>query len=99
MRRGGLAAVRRAHVIRDDALELLGDALALERDGLLAVDVDGRDRYLAGAGKADADVGHLRFARAVHDAPHHGDRHDLDAGIAHTPRSRLRAQPLPDLVV
>ena len=34
-RRFRFAAIRRAHVVDDDALEFLGDALALQRDGLL----------------------------------------------------------------
>ena len=39
MGRGRFAAVGRAHVVEDDLLELLGDSLALERHGLLAIDV------------------------------------------------------------
>src|SRR6185437_16355976 len=62
-RRLRFAAVRRAHVIDDDALEFLGDSLALERDGLLSIDVHGRDGRFAGAGQRDAEVGELRFAR------------------------------------
>src|SRR3954452_21145422 len=61
-------AVGRAHVVFDQRLELLGDALAFERHGLLAVDVDRRDRPLAGARQADADVGLLALAGAVHHA-------------------------------
>src|SRR4029077_13053752 len=66
-----LAAVLLLHVAVDDHLELLGDALALECYGLLAVDVHRGNRQLAGTRQADADVGVLRFARAVHDAAHH----------------------------
>ena len=39
----------------------------------------GRGRGLAGAGQRDADIGVLRFARAVDDAAHHGDVQRLDA--------------------
>src|SRR5262245_33390578 len=53
------------HVGFHDRLELLGDALAFQGDRLLAVDIDRRDRDFAGAGKADADVRVLRFARAI----------------------------------
>src|SRR5512132_244817 len=60
----------RAHVVVDDRLELLGDALALERHRLLPVDVDRGHRLLARARQRYADVGELRFARAGHHAPH-----------------------------
>ena len=50
-------------VLLDQLLEFLGNMLALERHGLGAVLVDRRDRALAGAGQADADVGLLAFAR------------------------------------
>ncbi len=92
------AAVGRAHVIGDDLLEFLGDALALERDGLLAVDVHRRDGHFARARQADADVGHLRFARAVDHAAHDGDAHLLHAGVAGAPLRHLRAQVGLDLV-
>src|SRR4029079_10828731 len=62
VRRRRLAAVCRAHVVGDDLLELLGDVVALEGDGLLAVDEDRRDRDLARARQADAHVRHLRLA-------------------------------------
>src|SRR5688572_33166303 len=75
-----LAAVLLLHVALDDRLELLGDALALEGHGLLAVDVHGRDRQLAGARQADADVRVLRFAGAVDHATHYRHAHVLDAG-------------------
>ncbi len=51
------------HVVLDDGLEFLGDALALEGDGLFAIDVHRRDRHFAGTGKGDADVGVLGFTR------------------------------------
>ena len=85
-----------ADVVLDDRLELLGDAPALERHGLLAVDVDRRDRHLVGARQADADVGVLRFARAVDHAAHHRDLHLLDARIALLPDRHLRAQVVLD---
>src|SRR5271154_5191007 len=69
--RGRFAAVGRAHVIGDDLLEFLGDAFALEGDGFLPIDEDRGDGHFARARKADSDVGHLRFARTVHDAAHH----------------------------
>src|SRR4051812_43465832 len=65
---GDLLAVFLGDVSLDDGLELLGDALALQRHGLRAVDVHRRDRHLTGARQADADVGVLRLARAVDDA-------------------------------
>src|SRR6185295_12520009 len=77
--------VARAHVVVDDRLELLGDALALERHRLLAIHVDRGDRLLARPRQRDADVGELRFARAVHDATHHRDVHLLHARILRAP--------------
>src|SRR4051812_45025262 len=65
-------AVGRADIFVDQRLELLGDALALQRHGLLAVDIDRRDRPLARSRQADADVRLLALARAVDDATHHG---------------------------
>src|ERR1043165_6279368 len=66
--RDPLAAVLLLHVAIDDRLEFLGDALAFQGHGLLAVDVHRRDRRLARSRQADADVGVLRFSRAVHHA-------------------------------
>src|SRR4051812_39093818 len=63
-------AVGRAHIVLDQRLELLGDALAFQRHGLLAVDVDRRDRPLARAGQADADVRLLALAGSVDHASH-----------------------------
>src|SRR5262245_45504233 len=70
-------AVLLAHVALDDRLELLGDALALEGHGLVAVDVHRRHRHFAGARQADADVGVLGFARPVDHAAHDRDAHLL----------------------
>src|SRR6266446_4101994 len=92
VRRCRLAAIGRANVIGNDLLELLGDALALERDRLLTIDVDRRDRDLTGAGQANADVGHFRFARAVDHATHDRHRHALNPGIARAPTRHLLAQ-------
>src|SRR5919106_2377841 len=54
-------------VVRNQRLELLGDPLAAERAGLLAVDEHRRGRALAGARQADPDVRMLALARAVDD--------------------------------
>src|SRR5512141_2364803 len=81
LRRCGLAAVLHAHVVEDDALELVGDAVTLQRDGLLPVDEHWRHRGLAGAGKRDPDVREPGLAGAVDDAAHHSDVHRLDARI------------------
>src|SRR5436190_14481298 len=70
---GGLGAVLFADVILDERLELLRDALALERHGLATVDVHRRDRHLVRSGQADADVGVLGFAGAIDHAAHHCD--------------------------
>src|SRR5690349_1011990 len=98
MWRRGLAAVGRPHVIEDNLLELLRDPVAFKRHGLLAIDVDRRNGYLSGPGKADPDVGHFRFAGTVHHASHHGDRHVLDTVIALAPTGHLSAQIGLDLV-
>ncbi len=79
-------------------LELLGDALALQRHRLLAVDEHRRDRLLARARQPDADVGRLRLAGAVDDAAHHRHVHLLDAGVARAPHRHLRAQVGLDLL-
>src|ERR1700733_10534257 len=55
-------------VLLDDLLELLGDALTLEGDGLGAVLVHRSHGPLAGSRQADADVGVLALARSVDDA-------------------------------
>src|SRR6185503_6095496 len=89
---GDSLAVFSADVVFDDRLEFLGDAIALERDGLFAVDVDRGDGHLAGAGKADADVRVLRFAGAVHHAAHHRDPHGFHAGVRLAPDRHLVTQ-------
>src|SRR6188768_100703 len=91
-------AVVFAHVAFDDGLELLGDAPALERHGLLAVDVNRRHRHFAGARQADADVRVLGFAGSVDHAAHHRDAHVLDPGIGALPDWHLLAQIGLDLV-
>src|SRR5919106_4380341 len=78
---GNVWAVSLPHVCFNNCLELLGDALALERDGLGSVDVDRRDRHFAGARQADADVGVLGLTRAVDDAAHHRHAHLLDTRV------------------
>ena len=55
--------------------------VALEGDGELAVDVDGRLGLFEGAGQGDADVGVLGFAGAVDDAAHDGQLQLFDAGV------------------
>src|SRR6201988_1417938 len=84
-----LPAVLLLHVAIDDRLKLLGDALAFDRHGLPAVDVDRLDRHFPGARQADPDGGVLLFARPVDDAAHHGDAHLLDAGIRRLPHRHL----------
>src|SRR3954449_10657789 len=66
-------------VALDDLVELVGDVLAAQREGLLAVDEDRGSWCLAGAGQADADVGMLALARTVDDAAHDGHAQVLDA--------------------
>src|ERR687888_931172 len=95
---GGLGAVLFADVILDDRLELFRDALALERDGLAAIDVDRRHRHLVGPRQADTDVRMLRFAGAVHHAAHDSDTHLLDARMPLAPNRHLRAQIALDLL-
>src|SRR5581483_1103953 len=73
------------HVLLDDFLKLRGNVVALEGDGLLAVLIDRRYRPLAGSGEADADVGVLALARAVHHATHHRDGHVLHSDIFFAP--------------
>src|SRR5713101_821742 len=90
--RGLPAAESVLHVVLDDGLELLGDALALEGHGLLAIDVHRGYRYFVGPGQADADVGVLRFAGPVHHAAHDGDAHLLHAGIGLPPERHLGSQ-------
>src|SRR5687768_3247753 len=87
-----LLAVLLADVALDDRLEFLGDALALERHGLLAVDVHRRHRHFAGARQADADMGVLRLAGAVDHAAHHRDAHFFHARIGLLPDRHLLAQ-------
>src|SRR5688500_2381146 len=90
--RDSLLAVFLADVALDDRLEFLGDALALERHGLLAVDVHRRHRHFAAARQADADMGVLRLAGAVDHAAHHRDAHLLHAGVLALPHGHLRPQ-------
>src|SRR4029077_16851076 len=90
--RDAFLAVVLFDVSLDDRLELLGDALALERHGLLAVDIDRRHRHFAGARQADADVGVLGFTRSVDHAAHHRDAHFFHAGVGAFPVRHLRSQ-------
>src|SRR5690348_2699526 len=80
-RRSGARARRKLarDVLLDELLEFLGDPLALQRHGLLAVLVDGCDGAFAGARQADADIRVLALAGTVHDAAHDRDAHVLDA--------------------
>jgi len=65
-----ILAVGSLDVLLDELLELLGDALALERRALLGPSMyTGATWALAGAGRAcpqRCDVGVLALARAVH---------------------------------
>src|SRR5574337_1991029 len=83
-------------VVLDDAMEVLGDALAAQRHRLPAVDEHRSRRRLAGAGQADADVGMLALAGAVDDAAHDRDSQRLDAGITLAPARHHRAQVVVD---
>ncbi len=98
MLRNRAARVLALHVVFDDRLKLLGDAVSLERHRALAVDEHRRHRRLARPGQADADVGVLALARSVDHAAHHGDVHRLDAGILSTPYRHLVAQVVLDLL-
>src|SRR4029078_13062536 len=88
-RAGGVSFL---HVVLDDRLELLGDALAFERHRLRAVDVHRRDRIFVRTGQADADVGVLGFTRTIDHAAHHCDAHLFDSRVALAPRGHLLAQ-------
>src|SRR6185436_7105444 len=76
--------------------EFLGDALALQRHGLLAVLVHRRHRPLPGAGQANADVGVLALAGAVDDAAHDGDRHVLGPHVVAPPGGHALAHVVLD---
>src|SRR5688500_6300899 len=80
------------HVGLDYRLEFVGESLAFQRAGLLAIDSDRGDRHFARAGQADADVRVLGFARTVDHAAHHRDAHVFHAGIRALPDRHLRAQ-------
>ncbi len=80
------------HVVVEDLLELRHNRVAAQRRRQLAVDVDRSDRVLEGAGQADAEIGVLGFAGAVHHAAHHGELQLLHAGILLAPLGHLRAQ-------
>src|SRR5205823_14131727 len=75
-----------------DLEEARHDVVATQGGDLLAVHEDRRDRFLEGAGQADADVGVLALTRPIHDAAH--DRHAqlLDARMVLTPARHLVAQ-------
>ena len=60
-------------------------AFAAERPIEAAVDEHRRDRLLEGARQADADVGMLRLARTVDDAPHHRHAQVLGARMGRLP--------------
>src|SRR5215475_9692019 len=76
----GLTPVFPLDVVVEDDLELFDDVVALEGGEELAVDVDGRFRFLEGAGEGDADVGMLGLAGAIDDATHDRELQLLDAG-------------------
>ncbi len=75
------------HVIVHQLLEPQGQLFVGPLKGRehLAVDEDGALGRLSRAGKADADVGGLGFARAVHDASHHGEGQGLHPHAAALP--------------
>src|SRR5262245_38990960 len=64
-------------VLIDETLKLRGELVvgAAQSGDVLPVDVHGAVRRFTGAGQADPDVRRLRFAGAVDDAPHDGQRH------------------------
>src|SRR5258708_1408553 len=90
-------SVGRSYVFLDLLLELLGDAIALQRHGLHAVHIHRRYRTLARTGKRNTDIRVLAFAGPVDDAAHDRDVHLLDAGIALAPLRHLLAQEALDL--
>src|SRR5450631_894997 len=85
-------AIARVHVFVDQALELFGDTLTLERERVPAIDIDRCHRSLARARQADANIGMPALAGPVYHASHHGDLHGLDTAIAHAPVRHLRTQ-------
>lgn len=67
---------------------------ALEGDGFFAVNIDGATGLLAGAGKADADIGSAGFAGAIDDAAHYGELQFLDAFVLRFPLRHFVANVL-----
>src|SRR5687768_8425287 len=86
-----LPRVLRVDIVVDEALELDGELVvrAAQRLHVLAVNVDGAVRRLAGARQADADIRRLRLAGAIHHAAHDGEGHRLDTVVAQFPLGHL----------
>src|SRR3984957_14466815 len=72
--------------------ELGDDFIAAKRAFELAIDVDGRHRFLESARKRDPQIRFFRFAWTVYDAAHHRDLHLLDARVLRLPYGHLFAQ-------
>src|SRR6185436_11495068 len=74
-------------VVIDQALEFGGELVvgAAQGRGVAPVDEHRAARLLAGAGQADADIGGLRFPRAVDHAAHHRERHRFHAFVRGLP--------------
>src|SRR4030095_5075693 len=80
-----LLRVLALHVLFDELLNLFRDMLALERHGLLAIDIHRGHRPLASTRQADANVGMLTLAWAGDDTTHHRDSHVLHARMTLAP--------------
>ena len=67
------------HIVFDNALELGGYVVALERDGLLTVHIDWRNGTFPGSRQTDSNIGLAGFSRTVHHTAHDGNVHLLNA--------------------
>src|SRR5690606_12326906 len=87
-----LLPIAPGHVVLDDGLEFLGDMIALECHGALAIHVHRRGRHFARARQADADVRMAALARPIDDAAHDGDVHVLNTRVTGLPDRHLGTQ-------
>src|SRR5262249_45888935 len=90
--------VVRFHVPVENVDELGDDPVAFQRGKEAAVDVNRGLRFLERPGQRDAQVGMLRFARAVDHAAHDGDFHLFHTGVAALPQRHLFAKVGLDLL-
>ena len=90
--------VMRIHVLVQNIDKLGHNCVAAQSNGQLAIDINRRYGLFKCAGQRDAQIGVFGFARAIHNAAHHGDFHGFNARVAFLPARHAFPQVRLDLI-